>query len=79
MCLFPKREFIYLQIAQLSTASTRTILIEAVSSIPYLVRNWDLSSSVKSKISEAGLYNIVPNFLFYHNKCALFRCFDILK
>jgi hypothetical protein len=37
---------------------------EAGSSIPYLVWSWDHSSSVKSNISEAGLYNITPNIPF---------------
>jgi hypothetical protein len=51
------------------------ILIEAVSLIPYLVRNSDLSSSVKGKISEAGLYDSVPNIPFTAISA---RCFVIL-
>jgi hypothetical protein len=38
--------------------------IEAGSSIPYLGFHWDLSSSLKSVSSEAGLYNIIPNISF---------------
>jgi hypothetical protein len=37
------------------------ILVEVVSSIPYLGFHWDLSSSLKSLMSEAGLYSIIPN------------------
>jgi hypothetical protein len=55
---FSKREFIYLKLIKFSTASTQTIRVEAGRSIPYLGFRWDLSSSVKSLISEAGLYNI---------------------
>jgi hypothetical protein len=40
------------------------IRIEAGSSIPYLGFYWDLSSSLKSAISEAGLYNIITNISF---------------
>jgi hypothetical protein len=75
MCLFPKREFICLKLLKFSTASTRMIRIEAGSSIPYLGFHWDLSSSLKSVISEAGLYNIIPNIPFY---CKSARCFNIL-
>jgi hypothetical protein len=41
------------------------IRVEAGSSIPYLGFHWELSSSLKSMISEAGLYNIIPNIPFY--------------
>jgi hypothetical protein len=75
MCLFPKREFICLKLPKLSTASTRMIRIEAGSSSPYLGFHWDLSSSLKSVISETGLYNIIPNIPFYRDKCALFSIF----
>jgi hypothetical protein len=64
MCLFCEREFICLKLLKFSTASSRMIRIEAGSSIPYLGFNWDLSSSLKSVISEAGLYNIIPNISF---------------
>jgi hypothetical protein len=40
------------------------ILVEAGSLIPYLGFQWDLSSSLKIVISEAGLYNIIPNISF---------------
>jgi hypothetical protein len=40
------------------------IRIEAGSLIPYLDFHWDLSSSLKSVISEAGLYTIIPNIPF---------------
>jgi hypothetical protein len=62
-----------------STDSTRMIRIEADSSIPYLGFHWDLSSSLKSVFSEAGLYNIIPNIPFYRNKCALFSIFCFLN
>jgi hypothetical protein len=56
---------ILLKLPKFSTASTRMIRIEVVrSSIPYLDWNWDHSSSLKSVISEAGLYNIIPNISF---------------
>jgi hypothetical protein len=55
------------------------IRIEAGSSIPYLGFHWDLSSSLKSVISEAGLYNIIPDILLYCDKCALFSIFCFLN
>jgi hypothetical protein len=64
MCLFPKREFICLKFAQISTDSTQMIRVEAGSSIPYLGFHWNLSSSLKSVISEAGLYRTIPNIRF---------------
>jgi hypothetical protein len=51
------------------------IQIEAGSSIPYLGFHWDLSSSLKSMISEAGLCNIIPNISFTAISA---RCFIIL-
>jgi hypothetical protein len=75
MCFFPKREFISLKLLKFSTASTRMICIEAGSSIPYLGFHWDLFSSLKSVISEAGLYNIIPNVS--HTAISA-RCFIIL-
>jgi hypothetical protein len=72
---FPKREFICLNSLKFSTDSTRMIRVEAGSLIPYLVRSWDHSSCAKSLISEAGLYNIIPNITFYRDKSALFSIF----
>jgi hypothetical protein len=69
------REFIYLKFHQFSTASTRTIRVEAGSSIPYLGFHWDLSLPVKSLISEADLYNIITNIPFVPISA---RCFNIL-
>jgi hypothetical protein len=54
------------------------IRIEAGSSIPYLVWSWDYSLSVKSNISEAGLYNIIPNISFtaISARCFIFFLFQ---
>jgi hypothetical protein len=55
------------------------IRVEAGRSIPYLGFHWDLSSSLKSVISEAGFYNIIPNIHFYRDKCTLFHYFAFLN
>jgi hypothetical protein len=57
------------------TASTRMIRIEVGSLIPYLGSHSELSSSLKSVISEAGLYNIIPNISFVPISA---RCFNSL-
>jgi hypothetical protein len=51
------------------------IRIEAGSSIPYLCFLRDPSLSLKSVISEAGLYNVIPNISFTAISA---RCFIIL-
>jgi hypothetical protein len=51
------------------------ICIEVGSSIPYLDLHSELSSSTKSLISEAGLYNIIPNISFVPISA---RCFNNL-
>jgi hypothetical protein len=63
------------KIAQLFNSTTQMIRVEAGSSIPCLGFHWDLSSSLKSVISEAGFYNIIPNIHFYSDKWALFHYF----
>jgi hypothetical protein len=55
------------------------IRIEAGSSIPYLGFLWDLSLSLKSMVSEAGFYNMIPNIPFYRDKCAVFQYFAFLN
>jgi hypothetical protein len=55
------------------------IRVEAGSLIPYLDSHSELSSSLKSVISEAGFYNIIPNIPFYRDKCALFQYFAFFE
>jgi hypothetical protein len=54
------------------------IRIEAGSSIPYLGFLWDLSVSLKSLISEAGFYNIIPiiPFTAISERCFIFFLFE---
>jgi hypothetical protein len=66
-----------LKIAQFSTASSRMIRIEAGSLIPYLGFHWDLSSSLKSVISEAGLYIIIPNISFSATSARYFESMGV--
>jgi hypothetical protein len=49
--------------------------IEVGSLIPYLGFLWDPSLPLKSVISEAGWYNIIPNISF---TAISGRCFNIL-
>jgi hypothetical protein len=51
------------------------IRVEAGSSIPYRCFHWDLPLPVKSLVSEAGLYNIIPNIPFVPISA---RCFNVL-
>jgi hypothetical protein len=71
-------EFICLKSPKFSTASTEMIRIEVGSSIPYIGFHSELSSSLKSLISEPG-FTRRKVFLLYRDRCAIFQYFDFLN
>jgi hypothetical protein len=72
-------EFICLKSPKFSTASTEMIRIEVGSSIPYIGFHSELSSSLKSLISEPGCTHRKEIFLFSLQKCAIFQYFAFLN
>ena len=71
-------EFICLKSPKFSTASTEMIRIEVGSSIPYIGFHSELSSFLKSVISEPG-FTRRKVFLLYRDRCAIFQYFDFLN
>jgi hypothetical protein len=75
MCLFPKREFIYLKIAQIFNSTTHHILFVGGSSIPYLELGSIQSTPCTSLINE--LRSIQRKQYFFYTAISA-RCFNIL-